>query len=541
MNNSHNLFIIPSLAIFISFLLIGYDIEKAFADVEITVITPTGGALTAASDCSGIGAQNHVIWMDCNDILYAISEDTNAVLANITVGATGAVIFSTISGTSALWVDVVANTITKYTYNSATDQITATGILTPPSCDLLGRDSFQYDVLGFVWTVCNSEDKVIKFNPNTMTQSQVSQDLTDAAGLECGSPTRVAFAPPLTSTGIGVIKCDLPTERIVTFSVATSTTITLLDDEIQANIADESLMIDANNFRIFALDSTDFEIFPYTSLGIISTGQIISGNNFAQCVNEPLTSNGASDFATFQVCIATLGATVSITGFRSNSTGTFQILNTIASSSATSDITLRTSDSVAPISVLVPIFYINSNSNNEKYVKITGIREVSEEPTSPSGGSGGNIIGGVDCSLSENEQKLLCRIGGDGSIGSAGAFVVGDGSEGTGLSGIGCSIGFVDCSVNDDVKTNGIGYLIFIAGVGVMMGFFFLISRGNLLAIPTFIWIISILSLAGAMALFNIIDPVIFIITIVAVIALAVPKILSTVRGDTTLGAGNTN
>lgn len=529
-----------ALAISISLLLIGQDIERALADTSIVIITPTGGGITSSFDCTDISASNSIVWQTCptpSPRLFAISATTDAVIANITIGS-GAFRSLPCNGTDVncvLIADTVTNTISKYSLSGGV--ITLTGSVNP--CDL--STAMKYDSAGYIFVTCSATDEIARINPAIMLRTSISGDLTDGSGIECDNPFDVAFDPTVTEQGqidIGVIRCSGVTNNIVTFTIDTSTSYLLLD-EIAGGIGTVAVNIDTNNNRILAVNSTSFDTFSYSLVdGTITFVSSISGNTFDDCEHEPKTTNGIASFATFSLCQDSNNPVTKITAFMSNTTGVFQVLN--------SEIAFTDSFGIGMNLVTTDngtTWYINSILNNEKYIKLTGMTVVDlnpEPPASPPITSGGEIVGGVNCSLPENAQKLLCRIGGDGSIGSAGAFVVGDGSDGTGVSGIACSLGFVDCTVNEDVKTNGIGYLMFIAGVAIMIGLFFIVSRGNLLAIPTFIWIIGILSLAGAMALFNIIDPVIFIITIVAVIALAVPKILSTIRGDQTLGAGNT-
>lgn len=534
MNKAHNLFIPIALAISISLLLIGSDIikiEKAFAEATITVITPTGGALDATSDCLDITGGSGIVWQNCNSILYAIDYTSGAVIANISIGNVFAIEASTQS-TSVYGHDGTGNTLNKYQLSGGI--ITQTGQVAL-TCDSNGP-VLHYDALGYLWTVCGGSDKVVRVNPALMQVDMVSQALTAS----CVSPLRIAYS---TTDNIGVVYCNTGT-NIITFSKTSATAVSILDDEATGEGSTE-IMIDGGSNRIIAVSPLVRQVWGYTSGGILTLTTSDTTSNTGACKQEAFANNDGQGIQFLCISDGISGA-VATYGFMSNATGVFQILNgyTVFANSNINGmgIDFRTNAIAEPLS---PIYYINGNPDNHKFIRITDLRAVvNPEPVPPSGGivaNGTNIIGGVDCDLPENVQTVLCRAGsGGGTIPNAGAFIVGNGSEGTGVTGIACNLGFTDCVENPDIKTNGIGYLFFIAGIAIMLGLFFVISRGQLTTIPTFIWILGILSLAGAMALMEIIDPVVFIISIVAIIALAVPKIMSTIRGDTTLGAGNT-
>lgn len=147
---------------------------------------------------------------------------------------------------------------------------------------------------------------------------------------------------------------------------------------------------------------------------------------------------------------------------------------------------------------------------------------------------------GRDCSLPENANILICRLGQDGAeVGSAGAFVIGNTTEGTGLLGLGCTMGIVDCSEDVNPQTNGLGLLIFIASIFVVIGMFYYTIGKDAFNIPLFIYIVIIIALSAFFTIVGLIDPVFLILSVVAVIALAVPKIIGVVRGNSTFGGGS--
>jgi hypothetical protein len=523
----NKIYLIP-VAILLSSLLITFDIEKAFADVTISTITPTGGGITSTEDCTDITAGNDIIWLNCSSTskLWAISDSSNTVLANITTSGAANQLESCLSDASCVYLnDPTANRVTKYVYSGGT--ITSVGFWNSAcNIDALG---FAYDTSGFLWNTCSATDQIVRMNPATL-----STDTLASTGATCVNPDLISFAP---TDNIGIVHClnGASDDTIITFSRTSSVAINVLDTETTTS-GTINVMIDGAHNTILAPSAGTMSIWTYTSGGALTLTQSITGSTYDRCMIEPYAISPTQLLYAF--CESFSGTTTSMTAFKMNSTGVFLIMNNAVTFANSNSIGLDIGDG----SPALPVWYISS-STTPQYIRINGVRSLTDTspptPINPSGGGG--TIGGIDCSLPENENILICRMDSNGAVAGGGAFIVGDAEDGTGVSGILCSLGIADCATNPDIKTNGIGYLLFISGVAVMMGLFFLVSRGNLLAIPTFIWIISILSLAGAFALAGIIDPVIFIITIVAIIALAVPKIISTIRGDTsTIGAGST-
>lgn len=145
------------------------------------------------------------------------------------------------------------------------------------------------------------------------------------------------------------------------------------------------------------------------------------------------------------------------------------------------------------------------------------------------------------CDDPANANILICRMGGDGTLGSAGAFVIGDVQEGTGVLGIGCSTGVVDCVADSNPQTNGLGLLIFIASIFVIVGMFFRsLGASETMKIPTFVWVIIIIALSAFFTITQLIDPVFLILSVIALIALASPKIVGMIKGGASFGSGST-
>jgi hypothetical protein len=160
--------------------------------------------------------------------------------------------------------------------------------------------------------------------------------------------------------------------------------------------------------------------------------------------------------------------------------------------------------------VKAEIIFMNNFSNEEE-----------ETPTT----------GGIDCTLPQNENILLCRLGGTGDSTQTGQLV------GSGISALACTVVFTDCT-DPDPKTNGIGLLIFIASVFVVVGMFYYSIGTEAFHIPLFIWVLIVIALSAFFTLVGLIDPVFLILSILVIVALVAPKIISTVRGNT-FGSGS--
>ena len=136
------------------------------------------------------------------------------------------------------------------------------------------------------------------------------------------------------------------------------------------------------------------------------------------------------------------------------------------------------------------------------------------------------------CDNPANANLLRCRLGEDGGIGG-----IGD-SVGDGVLLLGCNIIFVDCT-DENPQTNGLGLLVFIASIFVVIGMFYYSIGKDAFHMPIFIYIVIIVALSAFFTITGIIDPIFLILSIVAIIALASPKIISVVRGST-FGGGST-
>jgi YVTN family beta-propeller protein len=143
------------------------------------------------------------------------------------------------------------------------------------------------------------------------------------------------------------------------------------------------------------------------------------------------------------------------------------------------------------------------------------------------------------CALPENFFLLRCVLAREDTTPLVGASELIGESSNT----IVCQLGLIECTDfipnNPDTKTNGVGYMVLFVGLGIMIGIFWVASRGDLGSIPTFLWFIATLSIIGIMVSFDLIDATILIIAIIAIVALATAKVKG-VFGSSGLFAGDT-
>lgn len=553
------------IALFCSLLLFSKDIQTAYAEAVITIITPTGGGLVATADCTDITA-NTVVWLNCSDTqkLFAISLTTNAVLANITTSGALNVLQASIGGSSVYLADPTANTVTKYLLSGGI--ITQQSVWTSP-CDII--TDFNYDNVGFLWLVCNATDQIVRLNPNTMTTDTIA----DVNGV-C-LPDAVSYS---TTGNKGIIHCQngAGADSIILFERDSSTNIDVLDEEVTLS-GTVNVMIDGAHMRVLAPAVNILSVWTFTSGGALTLEETITGNTYAQCDIEPYNIIATQEL--FAFCLSdTANPNTAMTAYLINSTGVFQVLNGAVVYSDASAVGYNLNEGSPPSTA----WYVSADTNNEKYIRVTGVRTLGDtDPDVPDPPSGGDDIdgdgipnnqdsdidgdgipnnadsdmdgdginndadtdddgdgipdtednntgggSGIDCEDPANANIVICRLGGDGSLGSGGNFIT------VGLTGIICNIGIVDCDANSDIQTNGIGLILTVITLGILIGVLWVASRGDLGSIPTFIWFIATLAIVGSAVMFNWIDPTFLIITVVMVVALATAKVRGLFGGD---------
>lgn len=489
-----------------------YLVKKAFADISITVVTPVGGALGATSDCTDVAKTIDYTWVNCNNVLYNLNSTYGVVDSLAVTMANSEKMLGAVSGNTVYIAH--SGTIGKYSY-TGTDLV-QTGSFS----DCTTGATINYDSAGFIWFICTT-DRIVRLNPITMTAT-FNADLTDGAGIECGAPQKVHYSP---LDNIGVVRCGTQTS-IVTFKIVTSTSATLLDEEVGV-IGTNDVFIYGFINSIIALDGSNVELWTYTAVtGLLTLVTTIT------TATDNCRSEVSDQANSFMICSDDVGTTTAIKGFETNSTGLFNIFNAIQSG-------FDANSSVGEnyVSGTFSQWYVASSLNNQRIIVISGIRQSSVIPESPGGGEEDpTIIGGVNCSLPENENKLICRV--TDPIGGSGAFVIGNGTSG--LTGILCSIGIVDCTEDTNPRTNGLGLLIFVGSIFVVVAMFYLTIGKEAFVIPVYIWIIIILALSTFFTITGLIDPIFLILTVVGLIALAVPQIQKKFFGSgTTFGGGS--
>jgi hypothetical protein len=165
-----------------------------------------------------------------------------------------------------------------------------------------------------------------------------------------------------------------------------------------------------------------------------------------------------------------------------------------------------------------------------------------EEENNTGTGTGGscadtNVICSDFCEIAGNEFLLRCRAeanGGSLSFGNSTTFNPIGGTNDQLVSALGLS--------NSDIKTNGVGYLLLAVALLLFNSlwiFTVFVMKGRGVVVDNPIYISALISVAiiSAFVLMQFTDPLILIVAVVALVALASPKIVSLVSGIR--GGGN--
>lgn len=505
-------------AILCASLLLGFDIQNAYAVLTINVITPTGGNLASTSDCTGIAILNGIIWHGCNGIIYAISEDTNAVIANVTASylSVQVTFLASNTGTNLYVFDSTDNDIYQYTLSGSS--LTQTNFL-DPACDF-GINP-QYDAEGYIWINCGTTDIIKRFNPASFTIVMTSQDLTDSVGIECDNPAFVTFD----SENLGFIRCTT-TNNIVSFSIASPTSITLLDSET-GTIGTNHMFTDNPRNILIATDGTQVERWSYTSGGILTLETTLTTDTTHCDAERALAANHL-----FILCYDDINPNIAIQVFLNNATDVYSVVSGfVATYNDPHKISIGLNgDSFAT-------WIINSNANNQRYILLGGLRQDdSSTPTPPSGGEGEDrIINGVNCSLPQNHGILLCIEGAEnGSIFPDGKDAGDVGND------FGCLLTVIECTdgvPNDsNPQTNGIGLALTLLAELVAVAFLTIASRGQLVNIHPVAWALVFVGIVGISFMFGFIELQWFLLVVFFSIAFVAIKIVPTFTG---LGGGS--
>lgn len=466
--------VLPVLAIALAVILAlsFYTANPAFAQLSFQTITPTGGALSSASDCNAIASNVGLVWLSCDGVLYAIDEefmdDDHDVLASFTQTFTNPKALSSVQGNDVMILDAGTNHVYKFRFEIINDnpQVTAIGDYAP-TCDM--DTGFIYDELGFVWINCVTEDKVIRMNPTTMSTVFDSGDLTDGVGIDCDGPNWVSYS---TSSDIGVIHCTT-NNLYVTFEITSSTVGTLLDSEADGASEDFVFM---DGIRDRFIVSRTGGIFTYDvnpTNGVMTLDQSNLGDASGYgggCEAEPYLTTSPI----FLVCVLDAGANQKYDGFTSNADGLELVMSQLSPIA-----TVVTNGDSIGFDLQRQIYYGIGSTNDQRYVKISGLRAgdtTPDPPPSPTGNNTNNQVGGVCGNTDTNGDgrvNVIDCVGGNTAWdGITGGMPITDvvGSVGNGL-------GITDCEEGDSVDTCGSGLITFIL---FLILFEFLVLAGYL-------------------------------------------------------------
>lgn len=179
--------------------------------------------------------------------------------------------------------------------------------------------------------------------------------------------------------------------------------------------------------------------------------------------------------------------------------------------------TLEANPTGVRISEVFGKFFASTTTNNRMYYVLD---------STPSGDNPDSEF----CDLPENFNLLRCVLERNGSSGAlTGTSTLLNQSS----TNIMCQIGIFSCTQdengnftpeNPDIKTNGVGYIFTVIAFAIMVGIFWVASRGDLTNIPTFVWFISTIGLLGALTAMEYLDPTFLIIGVVTIVAFAVAK-----------------
>jgi len=156
------------------------------------------------------------------------------------------------------------------------------------------------------------------------------------------------------------------------------------------------------------------------------------------------------------------------------------------------------------------------------YYKFTDLLVDGETPTT---GGGGSTPNGIDCTDPTYSYRLMCNV-------NSGALAGASETIGQNTCNLLNQIGLIDCADNADIKTNGVGYIILVVSIAIMIGIFWVASRGQLQEIPTFVWFVGIIGVAGLLTVIDYIDATVLVLVVVAVVAFAVAKVRGFLGGQ---------
>jgi hypothetical protein len=453
------------LGLFCSLVLVGIDIQTVYAQVSVTLVTTN---IPATDDCSFVSAVAGIIFLGCSDITYVIDEDIdpdNVIVSTSTPytnpkALAGVSTFTapTIDGEGAniFLLERGVSQVQKWTYRvvSGNPELVQTGVW-EPTCSF--STTMIYDELGFMWFTCPTQEKIMRLNPSTMTTAFDGNDMTDGAGIECDDPDYMSYS---TADAIGVIHCST-SNNYVTFSCGSCSgtgTTTLLDSEADGS-TETAMLIHEKYNRIFVPRNGGVFVYSYTSItGIMTLEQSGLGDTSGYdggCRAEPYITTDV-----FYMCYRDAGTNQKYDAFQSGSAGVAQIMSQLVPINTV--VSHNVGDGIG-FDIQRQVWYGVGSTNENRYVRIEGLRDEGTEPEPPTGGTGSNNqVGGVCGNTDTNGDGRVNVIDCVGNTSAWTGFtsgvpavqVVGSVTDGLGLT---------DCaSDGSDQDTCGSGLFMFI-------------------------------------------------------------------------------
>jgi hypothetical protein len=484
----------------------------------------------------------------------------------------------------------------KYHYNGVS--LSLVGTFTP-SCTYNGNKP-EYDSFGFVWFTCSTAtDKVGAFNPSTMTSKYLSNGLS-ALSPACDSPVSISIdrQTSLVTSFYLFITCDT-TNSIFIGTVSNSgftyTSVTSLASSFaRAESTQDSIYVDETNNRLVATGTgIAIATWTYTGNGLANPTVTSEYATIGSAVSQICAGN-LNQISTGNNTLFCAG-TNTVQGFLSTSSDFINVINTGEFST-----TFLASFGMVSTTVANEYLVSNGqlNGGTQKFFLIGGTTEIGGNPTPPptegctsncslpdctancslpncttncslpacttncslpvctsncslpvcvSGCSlpacQSNCTSSQFCSIPANQGLLRCRLEtttGNQCISHNNPYLNQSASNFTNpfnpIANTNCLIVGAANLPNDDIKTNGVGYL-FLGITLLLFNILFFIgviaanNRGVVIGSPIYISALISMSIIAAFTLFQWTDPLILIISVVALIALATPKIIGIIRG----------
>lgn len=474
-----------------------------------------------ASDdtCTAIAQTGSVVWLGCFSSTATTTLRINAMNGNTTLATTtlasqnsATAKFVPIDNSSIALVDIsgASEVVRKYTLSGST--ITNTASVTLTNCGGGGyRPSVVSTSLFFMCTSGAEAGNIKVINLNTMVLTNTYSTLIQG---NCASPQSLAMV----SDTRGVVFCD-NTEAYLFQSLGG--TITLTDD-----LTGWTSLASNRWVKYTGQTGNVFTIWTGSLTGnVIQVATVdFSPNTWSSGITTVPSQADAVEALAVGIYMFTIDDTdenVLIYDWREEqpsvalanlSDASFIVSSTSGFSSGSDNESLLVASSITDTGR----YYVISS------IVIDGVDCCEEGGGFPDPGS----TGGVDCSLPENFNILICRIttstgGGPSTLPRVGILIF------TQTENLLCSvlpIADADCS-------SAVGWLYTLVAFGVFGSMLFVASKGQLLQIPSFIWIIGSIGILALAGLFQWIDATAIIIGVLVIIALASSKILSFIGG----------